>query len=195
MIVTSVLVLVLMIAFISTIWPVSEERFFELSILGKDKTADYYYPNNNSTLEVGSQVSWHVNILNHMGSEQNVSLRIKLLNSTMELPDDQKHEPSPYSSFFELPLFLDVDEAQLIPFTWSLSEAISQNDSVIIQRLVLNDQVFDVYVPASDSLFSMVFELWVYDQASQEFTFAWGPEEDLSSISLNIAFKIILSTL
>ena len=194
-IVALVLLLIVAVAFISTIWPRSEERFFELGILGKDETADEYYPNRNSTIEVGSQVSWYIHILNHMGSAQNVSLRVKLLNSTMEPPNDQTHESSPFISFVELPLFLDINDVQLIPFSWSILDAVSQNGSIVIKRLMINNQIVEVDVSTdSNSLFCMVFELWVYDQTSQEFTFSWGSEEDFSSASLHMAFKVILPT-
>ena len=190
-IVALVLLLIVAVAFISTIWPKSEERFFELGILGKDKTADEYYPNRNSTLEVGSQVSWYVHILNHMGSVQDVYLRVKLLNSTMKEPDDQTHEPSPYASFVELPLSLDVDDVQLIPFSWSILDAVSQNGSTVIERLMINDQTVEVDVSAdSNSLFRMVFEIWVYDQSTQEYTFEWDSGKKTSSASLFMWFNV-----
>jgi len=193
MIVTLVLLLIVAVAVISTIWPRSEESFFELSILGKDKTADEYYPNRNSTLEVGSQVSWYLHTLNHMGSVQNVSLRVKLLNSTMEPPNDQRHEPSPFAFFVELPLSLDVDDAQLIPFSWSILDAVSQNGSVVIKSLIVNNQTVEVDVSAdSNSLFRMVFEIWVYDQSTQEYTFEWESGKNFSSTSLYIWFNVSL---
>jgi len=179
---------------ISNFWPRYESRFFELGLLGSAKRAEQYYPNDDSVLNVGSQVNWHLYVHNHMGSYQNVIVRVKLLNSTMELPNDREHKPSPFSFFVEFPLSLSINETLLVPFSWSILEAISQNDSIIIKRLILNDQVFEVHVPASsDSFFRMVFELWVYDQASQEFTFAWGSEEDFST-SLHMAFRLILPT-
>ena len=193
MIVTLVLVLIVAVAVISTIWPRSEERFFELGILGKDMTADEYYPNRNSTLEVGSQVNWYIHVLNHMGSVQDVFLRVKLLNSTMEPPNDQTHEPSPFASFVGLPISLDVDDVQLIPFSWSILDAVSQNGSIVIKRLMVNDQTVDVDVSTdSNSLFRMVFEIWVYDQSTQEYTFEWDSGKNYSSASLYAWFNVSL---
>ncbi|MEM3704240.1 MAG: hypothetical protein QXX79_07490, partial [Candidatus Bathyarchaeia archaeon] len=115
-----VLFLIIVVAVLSAFWPKYEERFFELGLLGKDRKAEGYYPNDNSTLEVGSQILWYIYVHNHMGSAQSVSVRVKLLNSTMEAPDDRKNKPSPYPSFIEFPLFLSVDETVFVLFSWSV---------------------------------------------------------------------------
>jgi hypothetical protein len=48
--------LILAVAVLSAFWPKYEERLFELDLLGKNKRAEDYYPNDNSTLELASQV-------------------------------------------------------------------------------------------------------------------------------------------
>ena len=186
-----VLFLILAVAFISAFWPRYEERFIELSLLGKDKTAKEYYLNDNSTLKPGSQVSWHIYIHNHMGSLQNVTVRVKLLNSTMEAPDDRKHEPSPFASFAEFPLSLSVDDTLFIPFSWCILDAVSQNGSIILKRLMVNGQTVEVNVPAfSNSLFRMVFELWVYDQSSHGYKFGWESGKEFASVSVYMWFNV-----
>jgi len=190
-----VLFSILAIAVVSAFWPRYEERFFELGLLGKDKRAEGYYPNNNSTLEVGSPILWHIYVHNHMGSAQNVSVRVKLLNSTMEAPNDREHKPSPYPFFTEFPLSLSVDETILVPFSWSILEAVSQNNSIIIKRLTVNDKTVEVDIPAfSDNSFRMVFELWVYDQSSHEYKFGWGSENEFYSASIYMWFRVVLIT-
>lgn len=187
-----VLFSILVIAVISAFWPRYEERFFELGLLGEDKKAEGYYPNDNSTLKVGSQIHWYIYIHNHMGSVQNVCIRVKLLNSTMEVPNDREHKPSPFAFFVEFPLSLSVDETLFVPFSWSISEAASQNGSIIIKRLMVNNQTVEVNVPAfPDHGFRMVFELWVYDQSSQEYKFGWESEKEFHSASLYIWFRAI----
>ena len=188
-----VLFSILVIAVISAFWPRYEERFFELGLLGKDKKAEAYYPNDNSTLKVGSRVFWYIYIHNHMGSVQNVSIRVKLLNSTMEVPNDREHKPSPFAFFVEFPLSLSVDETLFVPFAWSILETISQNESIIVKRLTVNNQTVEVNVQAfSDYRFRMVFELWVYDQSSHEYKFGWQSEKEFYSASLYIWFRVIL---
>jgi hypothetical protein len=179
------------VAAISTFWPRYEERFIELGILGQDEKAEGYFLNDNSTLEVGSQVHWYIYLHNHIGSVQYVSVRIKLLNSTMKMPNDQEHIPSPYAFFVEFPAFLSVNDTQLVPFSWGVSDAVSQNGSIILKHLIVNGQTVDVNVSASgDHFFCMVFELWVYDQSSHEYRFGWESGKEFSSASLNIWFRV-----
>jgi len=188
-----VLFSIIVIAVLSAFWPRYEERFFELGLLGRDKKAEGYYPNDNSTLRVGSPILWYIYIHNHMGSVQNVSVRVKLLNSTMELPNDREHKPSPYPFFVEFPLSLSVNETLFVPFSWSILEAVSQNGLIIIKRLMVNDQTVEVNFPAfSDHSFLMVFELWVYDPSFHEYKFGWESEKEFYSASLYIWFRVIL---
>jgi len=96
------MLLILVIALFSTFWPRSEMRFFELGLLDKNKTAGAYFAIDNSTLEIGTQVKWFVFVHNHMGNAEKVSVRIKLLNSTMAQPINSKNTPSPFAFFQEL---------------------------------------------------------------------------------------------
>ena len=189
-----ILLLTLSITFISVFWPKYEERFFEFGLLGKDATAEAYYPNDNSTLNVDSNINWHIYLYNHMGSPQNVIVRVKLLNSTLQLPDNQQHTPSPLESFAEFPLFISVDDTTLVPFSWSISEVVVQNGSTILKTLTVNNEKMMVDVSStSNSFFHMVFELWVYDQSSQKYSFEWENGKDIFSASLQMAFKLTSS--
>jgi uncharacterized membrane protein len=187
------LALIIAVAVVSSFWPKYEAQFIELGLLGKDGTAKGYYPNDNPTLNTDSQVNWYIYIHNHMANSQNITVRVKLLNSTMQAPNDTEHEPSPFASVAELPLLLPVNDTQLIPFSWSISEAISQNGSIVIKSLMLNGQTVRVDVPAvSNSSFSIVFELWVYDQSSHEYRFGWESGKGFFSASVNMWFNVSL---
>jgi hypothetical protein len=189
-----VLLLIVFVALISALWPRSEEKFVELGLLGKDQKAEGYFVNDNPTLEVGSQVDWYIYLHNHMGSEQYASVRIKLLNSTMEVPNDQEHNPSPYASITEFPVHFAVNDTELIPFSWGVSDAVYQNDSIIIEHLVVNGQTVDVNVSASGNPhFYLVFELWVYDHSSNEYKFGWESGKGFVSASVNMWFNVSLS--
>ena len=187
-----VVFLIVIVAFISSIWPTQENWFIELGLLGKNKTADSYFSNFDSTIEVGEQNTWYLYVHNHMDSVQDISIRIKILNSTMTLPNDIENEYSPNVHFTEFPLSLSVNETILVPFTWSIPEVMVQTDSVVIKRLMVNNQIYEVDVMTlSDSFFRMVFELWVYDGPSQEYKFGWNLKENMFSVSLHIGFRVV----
>ena len=78
----------------------------------------------------------------------------------------------------------------LISLSWSISHAISQNDSIVLKRIIVNDQILETDVAAaSDSWFRIVFELWVYDPNSQEYKFGWKSGEEFFSASVYMDFE------
>ena len=168
-------------------------QFIEFGLLGKDKIADNYFLYDNSTVSTDSQVDWYLYIHNHMGTSQDVIVKVKLLNSEMEIPNDQEHEPSPFAPFIELPFSLLNNDTLLVPFSWSITETILQDASILLKQLKVNDQSIEVDVSTfSYSFFRMVFELWVYDPVSQQYEFGWRSTEAFSSSSLHIGFRVNL---
>ena len=187
-----VVLLILTGIVINLFWPRYEEQFFELSLLGKNKMAENFFLNDNSSLLLNSQVAWFIYIYNHIGSPQNVFLKVKLVNSTIDLPIDQDNKPSLVDPIAEFPLSLSINETLLVPFSWSIVEAFSQNDSIILKQLIINDEIVNVNIStSSNSSCWMVFELWVYDNSSQNYRFGWLSGEKLSSSSLYMLFKVL----
>ena len=177
---------------VSLYWPKYEEYFFELAVLGRDGKAEGYFPDDNSTISIGTPISWMIYVHNHMGSEQEVSIRAKLLNSTMVAPDDRGHVPSPEPPFLEIPVSLSVDETVLVPFSWNVWDAEYQNGTAI-HGLIVNDEFVEVDVGSfSDDRFRVVFELWVNDQASDEFVFGWYSKGEFYSASIYVWFALNL---
>lgn len=175
---------------VSLYWPKYEEYFFELGLLGKEGKAEGYFPDDNSTIHVGTPMSWRIYVHNHMGREQDVSIRVKVLNSTMLAPDDRGHEPSPEPYFSEIPVSLSVDETVLVPFSWSVYDAEPRNGT-LIRGLIVNDGFVDVDVRGSDDRFRVVFELWVYDEASDQYVFGWYSKGEFYSASIYTWFEFI----
>lgn len=189
-IIGSVLLLIVTVAVFSSVWPKQEEWFFELGLLGKDKTADAYFADAHSIVDEGAVNNWFIYVHNHMGSSESIKLRVKLLNSTMDLPDDKANQPSPAASFAEFPLLLSVNETMLVPFSWSVIEAEMQNGSTVIKRLLVNNQPSEVRVSDSVTSFVAVFELWVHDRSSGEYQFRWHSKNGFSSASVYMEFKL-----
>jgi hypothetical protein len=185
-----ILILIITVALISTIWPRNETRFFELGLLDKDQTAKAYFTIDNSTIEIGTQVRWFIFVHNNMGNVEKISVRVKLVNSTMAQPIDSKNTPSPSSFFLELPSSLSINDTVLLPFFWSIPQVTFQDGATNIRQLTVNNQIFDINVSSID-YFSLVFELWVYDKVTQTYLFGWrSTGNDFSSASVNMGFKI-----
>ena len=184
-----VMLLVVIVALVSTFWPSNEQKFFELGLLGKNHIADNFFTNNNSTLDTGSQVNWFIFVHNNVGSASYIYVKVKLLNSTMTQPNDLENTPSPSAVLLEIPSSLAPNETVLLPFSCNINDAVSQNGTTIIRQLIVNNQTIDVNVLSSD-YFYVVFELWVYNQTSHNYEFGWYSGKNFVSTSVNIAFQV-----
>jgi len=176
---------------LSEYWPKYEEYFFELGLLGKEGKAESYFPGDNSSIYLDTQMSWLIYVHNHMGSEQEVIIKVKILNSTMEAPDDREHEPSPEPYFLEIPVSLSVDETVLVPYSWSVLDAEYQNGTVI-NSIIVNNEIYDMALGDNSTRFRCVFEIWVYDESFNEYVFGWYSKGEFYSASLYIWFNLNL---
>lgn len=183
--------LIIIVAIISSYWPSQEEFFIELGLLGKNKTADAYFSNDESILEVGNESNWYVYIHNYLENPQNISIKVKLLNSTMQLPDDRQHNPSPATTLIELSKYLSVDEIAILPCFWSIKEIDIQDNSILIKTLIINEEIIDVRIENSiNSDYILVFELWTYDSEKTDYIFSWVNNEQFFSNSLYMRFLL-----
>ena len=171
-------------------WPRYEEYFFELGLLGKEDKAEDYFPNDDSSVFIGTPMSWNIYVHNHMGSDQEILIKVKLLNSTMIGPDDRLHEPGPYDSIIEFPLAVSIDETYLIPFSFSILD-FTYDNGTIIQSVIVNNDFIDVNVKDNlENRFRVVFELWVYDQSTNQYSYGWYSKGERYSASIYAWFSL-----
>jgi len=191
-----VILIIIVVALLSSYWPKQEKWFIELGLLDEDMMADAFFSKTDSTVDLGEPNSWFIYIHNHLASTQDIRVKVKLTNSTEELPDDRKHQHSNATSFIEFPLRISINETAYIPFSWSIIQAETESDLVVIKRLAINEQPLEVDISASFTpSFRLVFELWVLDPSSGEYRFGWESEEGFFSASLYMAFRVNTSIL
>jgi hypothetical protein len=164
-----------------------DERFLSLSTLGKNDTKTDYYPsnnnnNNNTTILPGQKVSWHIHAYNHAASAEYVSIRIKLLNSTDPMPDEN-YSAEPRSHYLlEFRRLLARDSSWIVPLNWAISNVSIDPDHkyVIIKGLDINNHhVNGLNVTSLQGKdFKMIIELWKYNMADKAFVFQGFPEND-----------------
>jgi hypothetical protein len=187
---SSVLILVIIVAVVSSFWPRQEDFFFELGLLGNNKTADAYFYNQQSIFNVNVLNDWFIYVHNHMDAAENVSIRVKLLNSTMNLPNDLEHIPATTEYIAEFPLSLSINETSIIPFSWSVTNVESKDNLVVIKNLQINGRTVEVQVSDFESSFRIVFELLVKNSNSQNYVFGWESKESFFSASVYMGFKL-----
>ncbi len=175
-----VLILAAFSPFIVLIYPVKsgEQPFLALGLLGKDRKLGDYYPNGNSTIQAHSIVQWYIYINNRMHSAKYVEVRVKLINTTHLFPDSQKCLSSSAKSLFEFRRILLNGEEQNLPFFWQIIETKDEGDKTVITQLEINNMTIDLDVGSllGKDLY-MVFELWVYNENSGNFEFAWNSNQ------------------
>ena len=179
---------------VSLYWPKYEEYFFELGLLGKEGKAEGYFPSDDSTIHIGTPMSWNIYVHNHMGSKQWVSIKVRILNSTMQAPDDREHEPSPEPCVLEIPFSLSVDETVLVPYSWSILDAEYRNGTVIYS-IIVNNEIYDISLSDNSTRFRYVFEIWVYDELLDDYSFGWYSKGEFYSASVYIWFNLNLAYL
>jgi hypothetical protein len=173
--------------------PRREEPFFALAVLGENGMAEHYYPGDDPNLKVGDAVRWTLYLYNHMGSAQYVSIRFKLLNSTMSAPNSTSCLPGSGPIFYEVRRVLTANETLLQPLGWSIVDVGRVGDSVMIEGLSVNgDYIKTSSIAENGSNFRIILELWVYDHVSKDFVFGWNYGDEMRCAWNQIWFNATL---
>jgi hypothetical protein len=186
-----VLVISEMIVYVSTT-PRPKEQFFQLYIVGANRIAADYYPNNDSNIRSGEWVRWYVGVTDLMGNMQFVAIRVKLANQTISPPNDLNMEPSPAPLAVEFMRFILDNETWEFPFMWRISNASSIDGSTRILELQINNQTIPVQDWSSRNgyNFRVIFELWTWNVDTAGFEFGWRTASEHRVAWLQIWFNI-----
>jgi len=152
------------------------DEYFALYTLGSTGKAEHYFPSDVADILPNVRISWFLSVYNHMGTVQLVKVVLKLLNSTMQGPDQLAMLPSQRDAFYEKTRLLLSNETWVLPLSWSVVDANKSETRMTIFSILLNGQNLseNVEVTASHGLnFRIVVELWVYDGTSGMFEFGW----------------------
>ena len=155
--------------------PRPTEQFFQLYVLGGNRLAAGYYPNDDPNIPVGDWVRWYLGVTNFMGSVQLVAVRVKLGNGTVQAPDDQNATPSQAPLVVEFRRFLQDNETWEFPFVWRVLNASSAGGVVRVLGLEVNNETYHVVgVEAANGYnFRFIIELWTWSVDSDNFGFGW----------------------
>lgn len=168
-----------MIAYVATS-PRPREQFFQFYVLGANRMAANYYPNNDSNIRLGEPVRWYVGVTNLMGNVQLVSIRVKLGNETISPPNDTQGLSSPAPLIAEFMRSIQDNKTWELPIVWRLLNVSSVEGSTRILGLQINNQSFLVQdSSARDGYnFRLIFELWTWNVDSGALEFGWWQATD-----------------
>jgi hypothetical protein len=183
----TVLIVFEMIAYVSTT-PRPQERFFQFYVLGANRMAGDYYPNNDSNIRLGESIKWYVGATNLMGNLQLVSIRVKLGNEAISAPNDTHALPSPASLVAEFTRIIQDNGTWELPFVWRISNIASVEGLTQVMELQINNQSFPVQgsFARNGYKFRLIFELWTWNLDSAAFEFGWwaGTEHRVAWLQL-----------
>ena len=170
----TLLVVFEMIAYVATT-PRPHEQFFQLYVLGANRMASDYYPNNNAEIGVGEPVTWYLGVSNFMGTVQLASIRVKASNQTIAPPDDQQGLESPAPVVTDFARYLQDNETWETPFIWRISNASLSNGHTRILMLQINNETYQIpdWSASNGHNFRLIFELWTWQTDSNGFEFGW----------------------
>jgi hypothetical protein len=155
-------------------YPTTAEKFFVLAMLGENQTAENYFPNNNPNLHEMEEVNWYVDVENFMQQAQYVLLKVKILNSTMTLPDSAKCQPSPENDLLNVTVFLISGQSKVVAFSWHIADFVRTGEFLTLRRIVVNGVSTGLNVESTNGAdFHFLFELWHYDPFLEDFRFSW----------------------
>ena len=180
--------------------PSAYDQYFALYTLGSAGLAEHYFPGDVVDILPRVQISWYVGVYNHMGTVQLVRVVFKLLNLSMLGPNQvNNNTASPRESFYETTRLLVSNDTWIFPVNWSVLNATeihfppSPPKATEIHSLTFNGQVLtdNVDVKALYGYnYRIVIELWVYDDSSGNFSFAWTANGEERSVYNQIWFNM-----
>lgn len=173
--VIAIVTIVLVYTYIYVTPESSNAGFMELFILGPDKTANMYFPDDNANLEVDMTVRWFLYVANEYVVQREVLVKAYLGNVSLGAPQPVASVPSPLPSLFEVPASLDPHQVREIPINWSIAEIDIQSEIMSLVSLRVNEDVVNATtITAVEGInFRLIFELWTLNETTSEYQYGW----------------------
>jgi len=152
-----------------------QSQFFTISTLGSEFVASYY-PNDNLVLSQGDSLKWNVQVYNHMGNVEYVSVRVKLLGPSQYGPDDNLHVPSTTVPLYEERHMVANNSTWTMPLDLAIT-GFDQASSTITSASINGKKVENLNISSNGGI-RVIVELWRYDIEFQNFVFTWPAGAD-----------------
>lgn len=163
---------------------IPSEKFFSLGILGQNNQLEQYFPKNKPEIQINQSMEWSIYISNNYEETKYLAIYVKLINETMNQPNTISCSPSSSPILYSKELIVLKDQEMLLPFNWSLIDYEITDESIILLDLIINGELLsDLNV--NGNRFRMIFELWVFNENTSEFTFNWYDEDNVNHCSWN----------
>lgn len=169
-----------LVIFASTAWfllnPQPSQQYMSIATLGSNMQANSYYANNDANLFTGNVTNWYIQVYNHMGTPEWVSVVFRITNSSYGPPNDTSDAPSPAPMITGYQQLIDTNQTWVMPFTWSISTLSTNGDLSAVNTIVVDNVTYsglNIESPHGFN-FGIIFELWAYNDSASAFNFGWN---------------------
>lgn len=168
------------------------EEFFELGLLNKDKIASEYFPKNNDTLIKNTTIIWYLYSTSFFRIPQLIKIIVKLGNNETRIPDSNG-TPSNALELYSWYSFMNYNKTKYFLFEWKILDVKEINGRLYITLNLNNTTTMTPSLGiAKGEKFRMIFELYTYDTASNQFILGWNFQGERKVLWLQIWFSVKL---
>jgi len=191
-----VLIVVAEVTAYFTTTPLPKEQFFQFYVLGSNRLAADYYPDDNPNLRLDAPLSWYLGVTNFMGNAQLIEIRLKIGNETTNAPNDTTDAPSLGQVLISFDRFLMDNETWEFPFVWDISNATTSGGSTHILTVQINSKSYQVasWSATNGYNFRVILELWVWQTESNALEFGWNGNGEHRIAWLQLWFNLTNTT-
>jgi len=170
------------------------QEFASLTTLGRNMHTDDYFLNKGNTIRPGDDMNWHILVHNGMDNSEYISVRVKLINATQQIPNDTTRQPSPEIEILELRNMLAKNSTWNVPLDWKIKQVDRESGYVVIKAVTMNgNDISNLQIKSLNGQnFKVVLELWRYDIKAKDFVFAWSSGNDSRSVWNQIWFNVAI---
>lgn len=170
------------------------EEFFEIGLLGKNRKAIDYFPENTSMVTKGVNITWYIMVTSYFRTPQIIKIVIKLGNNKTSMPDESTGSPSNGTEIFSWYALLTYRDVRFFKFFWKITEIEVIEDFYYLTldlngTLIKKVKEIGAYKGRN---FVILTELWSLDSSSKDFILGWKMGYQRKVVWTHIFFNVTL---
>ncbi len=145
-----------------------------LGILNDNKIIGDFYGNLEGTIGLSETMSNFIYVSNEFSESKNISIKIKILNSTMSTPDSIDCRPSQQPIIYEENIRLEKKQSINMPLNWSIRQTTHLDNFTHINFIKINKNEIVTDIKSLDNKpFRLIVELWTYEEEYESYVFGY----------------------
>lgn len=160
----------------------NQDELITMTVLNKESNIGSYFNNAASSINVGDNIIWKIQLYNGVNIMGYYSIKIKMVNLDEPSPDIISLTPTNATTIFQIHKVLGPSGEIGVPFSWKIVEN---------KTLEINNNTIPVNFNMDKGLkLKIIFELWKYNTDTHQFEFKILIGEKYTCIWNQINFKI-----